>query len=43
MMQRRKGGKFIYKADRSFGARVGDGGPEMQFDGFNGDIHVIEK
>lgn len=41
--QRRKGGKFVYKADRSFGARVGDGGPEMEFDGFNGDIHVIEK
>ncbi len=36
-------GKFVYKADRSFGARVGNGGPELEFDGFNGDIYIIKK
>lgn len=38
----RKKGKYVYKSDRSFGARVGSGGPELEFDAFNGDIHVIK-
>lgn len=41
--RKRKDGKFIYKSDRAFGARVGKGGPELEFDGFNGDIYVIKK
>ncbi|MFQ5637314.1 MAG: hypothetical protein ACE5IR_04910 [bacterium] len=40
---RRKDGKFVYKSDRAFGARVGSGGPEIEFDAFNGDIHVIKR
>jgi len=39
----RDNGKFVYKADRAFGARVGEGGPELEFDAFNGDIYIIEK
>lgn len=41
--RKRDNGKFVYKADRAFGARVGAGGPELEFDAFNGDIHIIEK
>ena len=36
-------GKYVYKADKAFGARVGQGGPEIEFDGFNGDIYVNKK
>lgn len=41
--RKRDDGKFVYKADRAFGARVGEGGPEFDFDAFNGDIYIIEK
>ena len=41
--RKRENGKFVYKSDRSFGARVGRGGPEIEFDGFNGDIHVVRR
>jgi hypothetical protein len=40
---KRKNGKFIYQADKSFGARVGSGGPEIEFDGFNGNIYIKER
>lgn len=40
--ERRKG-KFVYKQDRSFKVRVGNGGPELEFDAFNGDIRVIKR
>ncbi len=39
----RRRGKYVYKADKAFGARVGQGGPEFEFDGFNGDIYVNKK
>ncbi|MCZ6821158.1 MAG: hypothetical protein O7G31_16950 [Calditrichaeota bacterium] len=42
-IKKRRGAKFVYKADKSFGARVGEGGPELEFDGFNGDIYVVKK
>lgn len=38
--ERRNGG-FIYKSDFS-GARIGNGGPELTFDGFNGDIRILQ-
>ena len=41
--RKREKGKFVYKSDRSFGARVGRGGPEIEFDGFNGEIHVVRS
>jgi hypothetical protein len=40
--ERRKG-KFVYKQDRSFKVRVGNGGPELEFDAFNGDIRVVKR
>ncbi|MCI0697946.1 hypothetical protein L0337_38840 [candidate division KSB1 bacterium] len=40
--ERRKG-KFVYKQDRSFKVRVSNGGPELEFDAFNGDIRVIKR
>ncbi len=41
--QKRKRGKYVYKSDKAFGARVGNGGPEIEFDGFNGDIYIAKK
>ncbi|MDD5541803.1 MAG: hypothetical protein PHX83_01355 [Acidobacteriia bacterium] len=38
-----RNGKFIYRSNRSSGARVGSGGPELQFDTFNGNIHLTER
>jgi hypothetical protein len=36
-------GKSIYKYDRTFGVQVGTGGPEIELDAFNGDIHIIQR
>ncbi len=41
--QERKGAKFIYKSDEAFGARIGDGGPVLEFDSFNGDVYIAKK
>ena len=38
----RRGAKFVYKADRRFGVRVGRGGPEISFDTLNGDIRILQ-
>jgi len=38
-----KDGKFIYKSNDFFGVRVGDGGPELKFDAFNGDIRILSQ
>ena len=34
----RKKGKFVYKSNHFYRARVGSGGPEIRLDGFNSDI-----
>lgn len=39
----RRNGKLIYRSDRFTGARVGNGGPEIKLDGFNGDIRLIKR
>jgi hypothetical protein len=39
----RRDGKFVYKADRFSGVRVGNGGPEITLDGFNGDIRILRR
>lgn len=41
-VQKKKNGKFVYKADRSTSLRVGKGGPVIEMDGFNGDIRILE-
>lgn len=37
---RREGGRFLYRADRSQGFRIGTGGPEISMETLNGDIVV---
>lgn len=39
----RRDGKTIYRADRFTSARVGNGGPEIKLDGFNGDIRILKR
>jgi hypothetical protein len=39
----RRGGKFIYKTDKSVGVRVGAGGPELRFETLNGDIRILQR
>jgi hypothetical protein len=38
-----RGGKYVYRADRFYGVRIGQGGPEIKLDGFNGDIRIHER
>lgn len=38
-----KKGKYIYKSNKRTRVRVGNGGPEIEFDAFNGDIQIIKK
>ena len=38
----RRNGKFVYKSDGYSGARVGNGGPTLEFDGFNGDVRILQ-
>jgi DUF4097 and DUF4098 domain-containing protein YvlB len=42
-IQERQNGRFVYKSNRFFGARVGAGGPELKFDAFNGDIRITKR
>jgi len=39
----RRDGKFIYRTDRSTGLRIGNGGPEFNFDTLNGSIRIINR
>lgn len=39
----RRDGKTIYKTDRFAAMRVGGGGPEIELDGFNGDIRILKR
>jgi hypothetical protein len=39
----RRNGMFVYKSNRFFGGRIGDGGPQIKFDAFNGNIHVTAR
>ncbi len=36
-------GKFVYKSNEFFGVRAGNGGPELKFDAFNGDIRIRNR
>lgn len=42
-VQEKSGGRFIYRSDNAFGVRIGNGGPELEFDAFNGDIYIIKR
>jgi len=39
----REGGRYLYRSSRFFGLRVGSGGPELSFDAFNGNIHILQR
>lgn len=39
----RRDGKFIYRADRFAGMRIGNGGPEFKFDTLNGSIRIVNR
>jgi hypothetical protein len=36
-------GKFVFRADRYSGGRIAAGGPEIQIETLNGDIHIRER
>jgi hypothetical protein len=36
-------GKYVYKSNQFYGVRVGQGGPELKFDAFNGDIRIRNR
>ena len=36
-------GKQVYKYDKASGVRIGNGGPEIELDAFNGDIHILKR
>ncbi|HEY5615231.1 MAG TPA: hypothetical protein VIL52_04350 [Bacteroidota bacterium] len=42
-VERKKGGKKIYRRGDSFSARVGKGGPEFSFNTLNGDIYITKQ
>lgn len=39
----RVNGRFLYRGNTFSGFRVGNGGPEIKFDGFNGDIRIVRR
>jgi hypothetical protein len=39
----RRDGKFIYKSNEWSAVRVAHGGPELSFDGFNGNIRILSR
>ncbi|MBD3288142.1 hypothetical protein GF337_05005 [candidate division KSB1 bacterium] len=43
MEPEKQGKKTVYKFDRRFAVQAGDGGPEIELDTFNGDIHIFQR
>jgi hypothetical protein len=41
--EKEKKGLRVYKVNRMTAVRCGDGGPEIELDGFNGDMFILEK
>ena len=42
-VREQRDGKFVYKSNEFFGVRVANGGPELKFDAFNGDIRIRNR
>jgi hypothetical protein len=40
---RSRNGKFVYKSAEFRGVRIGEGGPELKFDAFNGNIRILSQ
>ena len=43
VVKENKKGKYVYKTGRTTMVRTGKGGPEIELDGFNGDMFILEK
>ncbi|WP_321476928.1 hypothetical protein [uncultured Paludibaculum sp.] len=43
VVSERREGKSIFRADRYSGGRIGGGGPEIEVDGFNSEIRILES
>jgi len=41
--QERRNGRYVYRASEFFGVRIGQGGPELKIENFNGDICIHER
>lgn len=41
--EERHGSKFVFRADRYTGVRIGAGGPEIKVENLNGDIRILEN
>lgn len=39
----RRDGKFVFRADRFTGGRIGSGGPEIKAENLNGSIRILER
>ena len=42
-VREQRDGKYVYKSNQFYGVRVGQGGPELKFDAFNGDIRIRNR
>src|SRR5439155_21255140 len=42
-LKKSEDGKFIYKSGEFQGLRIGEGGPELKFDAFNGNIRILSQ
>jgi hypothetical protein len=43
VVREERNGKYVYKSNQFYGVRVGQGGPELKFDAFNGDIRIRNR
>ena len=41
--RREEGGRFVYRSDRGYGVRVGQGGPEIKLETLTGDILIAKR
>ncbi len=42
-VKKSENGKFVYKSGEFQGVRIGEGGPELKFDAFNGNIRILSE
>jgi len=42
-IRKSENGKFVYKSGEFQGVRIGEGGPELKFDAFNGNIRILSR
>jgi hypothetical protein len=42
-MKKLENGKVVYKSGEFQGVRIGEGGPELKFDAFNGNIRILSQ